>query len=113
MNESSDNLKPVDQAEFDLLVDGELDDERRRELLVRLDDESQGWRRCALTFLEAQSWKREFGALGSESPAKPAGVTSRRVLAPRQIVELILAVAAGMKFAFVANLVVVAIFLDW
>ena len=33
---------------FDLLVDGELDEARRRELLAKLDHTPGGWRSCAL-----------------------------------------------------------------
>jgi len=54
--------------EIDLLVDGELDDEARRALLLRLDAEPDGWRRCALAFLEAQAWR------GSLATYKPSAV---------------------------------------
>jgi hypothetical protein len=42
------------ERDIDRLVDGELTESERRDLLLRLDLESQGWRRCALAFLEAQ-----------------------------------------------------------
>lgn len=61
MNETRDDLQRDDGQWFDLLVDGELDEPRRRELLSRLDDQPGGWRRCALAFLEAQTWRRELG----------------------------------------------------
>ena len=47
---------------LDQLVDDELDESSRRKLLESLDNEPQGWRRCASAFLEAQSWR---GGLGS------------------------------------------------
>jgi hypothetical protein len=53
MNQSEDIL-------FDRLVDGELSDTERRELLESLDAQPNGWRRCALAFLEAQSWGKEL-----------------------------------------------------
>ncbi|MGD9126692.1 MAG: hypothetical protein PVH19_04865 [Planctomycetia bacterium] len=56
----ADNLPVDDDRIYDLLVDGELDDERRRTLLGSLDERPGGWRRCALAFLEAQSWGQEF-----------------------------------------------------
>ena len=56
-------LSGEDDRQFDLLVDGELGEEDRRALLGRLDGEPGGWRRCALAFLEAQAWKREFATL--------------------------------------------------
>ena len=45
---------------FDRLVDGELDEHERGELLAGLDKEPSGWRRCALVSLEAQCWKETF-----------------------------------------------------
>jgi hypothetical protein len=51
---------PIDGRVFDLLVDGELDSMRRHELLSRLDATPDGWRRCALAFLEAQAWRSEI-----------------------------------------------------
>jgi len=47
----------TDDTRLDRLVDDELNEEERRELLGRLDDEHGGWRRCALAFLEAQCWR--------------------------------------------------------
>jgi hypothetical protein len=77
-------MKPIDQNtptsddhRFDLLVDGELNESARRELLSRLDDEPGGWRRCALAFLEAQSWRHVFRTIAGEPsvelpPRRPA-----------------------------------------
>lgn len=48
---------------LDLLVDGELTDGQRRELLEWCEREPDGWRRCALAFLEGQSWSQVFGDL--------------------------------------------------
>ncbi|HVU89295.1 MAG TPA: hypothetical protein VHD36_18355 [Pirellulales bacterium] len=62
---TSDELR-----QLDLLVDGELGDAERRQLLTALDARPDGWRRCALAFLEAQSWQR--GLRGFGSPEKPA-----------------------------------------
>lgn len=53
---------------IDLLVDGELPEESRRALLLGLDSEPQGWRRCALAFLEAQGWRQAFGEVSRELP---------------------------------------------
>jgi anti-sigma factor RsiW len=58
---------PNDDARFDRLVDGELSETERGELLARLDDEPNGWRRCALAFLEAQCWKESFRGLEIEA----------------------------------------------
>jgi hypothetical protein len=56
-----------DDLVFDRLVDGELAPTERRELLASLDDRPDGWRRCALAFLEAQSWTDELGQFVRES----------------------------------------------
>jgi hypothetical protein len=54
---------PIDDSVFDRLVDGELSPGERRQLLSSLDGEPDGWRRCALSFLEAQSWRDSLGQL--------------------------------------------------
>lgn len=63
---------PDDQQLLDRLIDGELSPEARRDLLLRLEHETGGWRRCALAFLEAQSWGQDFGAMLKE----PVGAAS-------------------------------------
>ncbi len=54
---------------FDRLVDGELTAIERRQLLQSLDQRPDGWRRCALAFLEAQSWSENFRRLARSSPS--------------------------------------------
>ncbi len=49
-----------DDILLDRLVDGELPADERRALLQSLDSRPDGWRRCALAFLEAQSWRSEL-----------------------------------------------------
>ena len=61
----NDNLPHEEDRVYDLLVDGELDEDRRRTLLGSLDNKPGGWRRCALAFLEAQSWGQEFRSLSA------------------------------------------------
>lgn len=61
-----------DDRALDLLVDGELSPALRRELLLRLENTPGGWRRCALAFLEAQTWGRELGLLAQEPPVAAA-----------------------------------------
>jgi hypothetical protein len=60
-----------DDRLIDRLVDGELPDAERRQLLLRLEAEPDGWRRCALAFLEAQSWREAFTPLASPAPPVP------------------------------------------
>ena len=64
MKTQNSNLRPTEDDQlFDLLVDGQLDEPRRRELLSGLDEKPGGWRRCAMAFLEAQSWREAMDAL--------------------------------------------------
>ena len=64
MSDFDDNTRPASPAQqFDLLVDGELSEADRRALLLQLEHEPDGWRRCALAFLEAQCWRAELGQM--------------------------------------------------
>lgn len=60
---------------LDRLADGELSPEETQDLLRCLDEIPDGWRRCALAFLEAQAWKREFATLVPASPGDPEADT--------------------------------------
>src|SRR3972149_3765527 len=75
-----ENLPTLDDRRFDLLVDGELPESERRNLLSTLDDLPGGWRRCALAFLEAQTWNEEMRSIRQESvsPAQPARAAAQR-----------------------------------
>jgi hypothetical protein len=68
MSDTDDNLM------FDRLADDELSPQERQQLLGSLDDLPDGWRRCALALLEAQTWRREFRSLTTESPNRPPAV---------------------------------------
>jgi hypothetical protein len=65
--------EPIDEQVLDLLVDGELPQDKQQSLLLKIDQEPGAWRRCALAFLEAQRWRREFGAIVKrvEMPSAP------------------------------------------
>jgi hypothetical protein len=75
------------EGQLDRLVDGELNETDRHELLLQFEREPEGWRRCALAFLEAQCWKQELGlvrrtpdAAVAQAPAMPADpATVRKV----------------------------------
>jgi hypothetical protein len=68
---------PADDRFLNRLVDGELSDVERRDLLLRFENEPDGWRRCALAFLEDQNWRETFGPLAATAPA-----TARPVIVP-------------------------------
>ena len=94
-----ETLSDEDLFRLELLADGELDEESRRTLLSRLDRTSDGWRRCALAFLEAQCLGEslERGVLfgepacsgsetGDESPVfPPAAAGAERDPAPKPL----------------------------
>ncbi len=84
-----------EQTLFDRLVDGELSTAERQTLLASLDDREQGWRRCALAFLESQAWGGEFKSFVHEPTRDPVTPPSKSVHLNRWF-----AVAAGLMFAF-------------
>ena len=62
-----------DDVLLDRLVDGELSDEEYRQAVASLDERPDGWRRCALAFLEAQALRRELGELAACSQQRQPG----------------------------------------
>lgn len=64
-----DSEKTLLDRRLDLLVDGQLDETQRRDLLRSLEQQPDGWRRCALAFLEAQCWQEALGRAGQNAPA--------------------------------------------
>ena len=97
-----------DEVMIDRLVDGELSAEHRRAFLAAMEHSENGWRRCALAFLEAQSWRSEFKHLVGPShqdqfalPAKTVCRKTRRMKVFRRVSLAVLLLAA-----FFAGLVV-------
>lgn len=74
----------LDPQRLDLLVDGELSEPERRQLLMRLDQEPDGWRRCALAFLEAQSWRGALGYLFQAAGGSQGRDTGETPVAPEE-----------------------------
>jgi hypothetical protein len=69
-----------DPTEIDRLVDGELDPPARGDLLRRLDAAPDGWRCCALAFLESQ----EFGGAARAWAREHSAATATAVVEPRR-----------------------------
>lgn len=67
-----DARMPADEAVLDALVDDELDDERRREFLQRMEVEPTGWRRVALRFLQRQVERRAVRDLIGAAAPQPS-----------------------------------------
>ena len=52
---------------IDRMVDGGMTPDELRKSIERLDATPEGWRRCALAFLEAQSWAEAFRSMDGTS----------------------------------------------
>ena len=107
MNPTDDNFPTIDDEALDLLVDGELGESARRDLLTRLDARPSGWRRCAMAFLEAQCWRQECRdfARGTTSELPTPRVAARRSF-PFGGGGTILAMAASFLIALGLGLMV-------
>ena len=51
------------QRDIDRLVGGDATKEEMRELVARLDSSPGGWKRCALSYMESQSWRETFASM--------------------------------------------------
>ena len=91
---------PMDDRLLDRLVDGELGSEEYAAAVRSLDDAPDGWRRCALAFLEAQAWQRDLGAMRREAKSPTALGVAVRPQAAAKRWPLLLAVAASFLLAF-------------
>src|SRR5688572_17304855 len=93
-----------DSRVLDRLVDGELTELERKELLSALDEEPSGWRRCALAFLEAQSWGADLRGFRDKpvEPVAPSSQASTGLVARHW--PLALAMAASLLAAFTVGL---------
>jgi len=80
---------------IDRLVDGALPEPDRQRLLAALDGD--GWRRCALAFLEAQAWREALGPVARAGGPVEVGSGSARQ-GFRGLARL--AMAAGVIGAF-------------
>lgn len=103
------------ESRLNRLIDGELPAAEYRALVSSLDTVPDGWRRCALSFLESQALGVELGSLRraldeSKAAAPSAQPPSRPALANdlplwKQRSLLLLAVAASFLIAFSLGLV--------
>ncbi len=69
---------PVDDALIDTIVDGGMNPEELRAAILRLEREPDGWKRCAIAFLEAQALRDSFRAMGQ--PGKGKGEPASEIL---------------------------------
>ena len=57
IDETTTYLSPEEELLVERMVDGEVSEEERRQIVNRLDETVDGWRFCALSFLEVQSFQ--------------------------------------------------------
>jgi len=101
----------IPNHEIDALVDNELAEAPRRELLFRVEQQPDQWRRVALAFLEAQS----FAASLTPSTCEPALIVTPRKEVAQQPISLLrhyswknhAVLAACMLMAFLLGLATV------
>jgi hypothetical protein len=77
-----DPLVPLSDVDLDRIVEGELSPAEWRTALDRLEREPDGWKRCALAFLEAQCWRDSFRAMESHAPTVTDGSSLPRAPSP-------------------------------
>lgn len=89
-------------TQLDRLVDGELSPIEYRELLEALESEPDGWRRTAMTFLQAQAFGQDLATLRHEIDV-PASIDSASITPSARdhgTAPLALAIAASFLVAF-------------
>ncbi len=93
---------PDDQRALDALIDDELPPQQREALLHRLEDHPEGWRRCALAFLEDQAVGGGVRAMLADEPTTRLATPATQ---PRSVRTggLWLAAAASVLLAFAAG----------
>jgi hypothetical protein len=89
---------PFRAEEFDRLVDGSLTFEERKALLARINAEPDGWRRCALAFLEAQAWREAIGTM-TAPPSRSSRPLRERPRASARSLLFPITLAASLIFA--------------
>jgi len=110
-NHEADPMQMLEDL-IDRIVDGGMSPDELRKSIERLDATPEGWRRCALAFLEAQSWTDAFrsmdGTPGEDEPGISGDLPARSfttvsltpivpVAAPRRRL-IAAALAAGIAF---------------
>jgi hypothetical protein len=96
----NDPLSTIDDILIDRLVDGELSIDERRELLASLEAQPGGWRRCALAFLEAQTWRHEMRQFVAPAVARARRETNPPKQKSRSYAGIWLGLAASVLAAF-------------
>jgi hypothetical protein len=104
---------------IDQMVDGGMMPGELRQCIERLDAAPEGWRRCALAFLEAQSWADAFramdGTIADDAPGIPTGSPSRSftTLSPAPITPVAAPRRRLIAAALAAGIALIAFSIGW
>lgn len=114
MNENA--LTADELMQLEALVDGELPESQYAALLSRLEQSTDGWRICALTFLEHQALQKELRVLtqrqltitlpenaASSLPNNSVTTRSTKQPAEQRVVRTLLMLAASILVAFTSG----------
>lgn len=82
MTSTDDNIPTLDERMLDMLVDGELTEPERKDLLLQLDSIPGAWRRCAMAFLEAQCWREALVPCATAAARQDRGEEPPRTTPP-------------------------------
>ena len=97
----------VDDALIDRIVDGALTPEELRAAVLRIEADPDGWKRCALAFVEARVWSDSLRALGEAQKSEPVGMPIPRSVTaakrPRNSWLRSIAAAVIVGLSFVAG----------
>ncbi len=105
-----DPLAPVNDALLDRIVEGDLSPSELRAALDRVEHESDGWKRCALAFLEAQCWRESFRTIDQRASTDTGGFTSTR---PTSTAATSGHRAGSRRLAIAAGIAALAFALGW
>ena len=105
MNDPKPETLVIDDVLLDRLVDGELSPAEYRRVLVALEQQPAGWRKCAQAFLQAQAWRLEMNDLRAAAEVKPVSAAETEVAPRKNIISdwlrMSLVAAASFLLAFV------------
>ena len=105
-----DPQAPLSDAFLDRIVDGGLAPAELRAAIDLLGREPDGWKRCALAFLEAQCWRESFQGMDDQLAALPARI-ARSESPSRRIPHG--SSAGWRRFAMAAGIAALAFVLGW
>jgi hypothetical protein len=105
-----DQKSPITDAFLDRIVDGDLSPAELRGVIERLEREPDGWKRCALAFLEAQCWRESFRV---ENPRAPAIANGSADVLSRSLYRSIRPTVGWRRVAMAAGLAAISFALGW